>query len=168
MRVVSSLLALAVSLMIVGNVLAADEAPARQGRRPQRPAADQWDMFKGLNLTDDQKAKVEEIKKEYAPKVKEARQKMESILTDEQKKARAEAAKAARAAGKNRDEVRKAAQDAAKVTDEQKAKMAEARKEAGALRKEIREKLTAILTPEQKEQLKQLHQRGRGRRAESK
>ena len=100
-------------------------------------------MLKGLNLSDEQKAKVEELRKEYGPKFKESWQKMDGILTAEQKKARQEAAKAAKAAGKKRDEVWKEAQAAAKITDEQKAKMAECGKAAGALHKEAREKVMA-------------------------
>ena len=42
----------------------------------RRPMMGQGDVFpeqmlKGLNLTDDQKAKVEALKKEYGPKLKE-------------------------------------------------------------------------------------------------
>jgi len=40
------------------------------------------------------------------------------------------------------------------LTDEQKAKMAEASKEMGELIKELHVKTMAVLTPEQKEQLK--------------
>ena len=104
-------------------------------------------MVKGLNLTDQQKTQYEALKKEYAPKVKEATQTLENVLTPEQKKARQEAVKAAKAAGKSRKEVWKEAQAAVKLTDQQKAKLAEARKAGEALRKEIRGKVMAILTP---------------------
>ena len=56
--------------------------------------------------------------------------------------------KAAKAAGKKGGEVWKDVQAAMKLTDEQKAKMAELRTQAGALHKEFREKIAAILTPE--------------------
>ncbi len=103
----------------------------------------------GLKLTDDQKAQVKELRKEYGPKFKAA---ADSILTAEQKKARADAVKAAKAEGKKGREVMKAAHEAVKLTDEQKAKIKEAMK---PLHKEVREKIMAILTPEQKAQLKQ-------------
>jgi Spy/CpxP family protein refolding chaperone len=107
-----------------------------------------WGMLKGLNLTDEQKAKVKELRKEYQPKFKEA---AGSVLTTDQKKARDDAIKAAKDAGKKGPEVFKAARAAVKLTDEQKAKMKEVIK---PLRKEFREKVKAILTPEQQEQLK--------------
>jgi Spy/CpxP family protein refolding chaperone len=106
-------------------------------------------MLKGLNLTDDQKAKVKALRKEYGPKFHAA---ADSILTDEQKTARADAIKAAKAEGKKGPELRKAAMQAVKLTDDQKAKMKEAVK---PLNKEVKDKLMAILTQEQKDQLKQ-------------
>jgi Spy/CpxP family protein refolding chaperone len=159
MRVVSAVFALAVSLIMVGNLLAADEKPTREGNRPHRPAMERGDLFggemlKGLNLTDDQKAKVDDLKKEYGPKLKEAWEKTDAILTADQKKAREEAVEAARASGKRGPEVMKAAQEAMKLSDEQKTKLDAARKDTQALRKAAYEKLMSLLTPEQKETLK--------------
>ena len=154
MRVVSTVLALAVSLVMVGNLMAADKNAAREGRHSGGAILAQLDeMVQGLNLTDQQKAQFEAIKKEYAPKVKEAGAKMAGILTPEQKQARQEAMKAAKAAGKSCAEARKEAQAAVKLTGDQKTKLAEVQKANLALRKEIRGKVMAILTPEQKAQL---------------
>jgi Spy/CpxP family protein refolding chaperone len=168
MRVASMVLALAVSLVMVGSLFAQEKekkAP-REGRRPGGMLERLDEMVKNLNLTDDQKAKLEEIKKEYAPKVKELEQTREGILTPEQKTARAEAMKAARAAGKRGPEARKDVEAAMKLTDEQKTKMADARKAIEALQKEIHEKVVAILTPEQKAKLEQQgKERGRHRRS---
>ena len=47
-------------------------------------------MVRGLELSDAQKAKLEELTKEQGPKLREAFEKMSSFLTDEQKKAREE------------------------------------------------------------------------------
>ena len=158
MKVVSTVLALFVSLLIVGNLSAADEKKSHEGKRPPNPTMDRMEMFqgmvKGLNLTDEQKTKFESLKKEYGPKFKEGWKDMGGILTDEQKKAREEAVKAAKDAGKKGPEVWEAAKAAVKLTDEQKAKMAENRKAAEALHSQFREKLMDILTTEQKEQLK--------------
>ena len=97
MRVVSAMLALAVSLVLVGNLLAADEKKAPAEQEPRNRAINGLEFLRGLNLSDDQKAKVEEIKKEYAPKFKALEEKRAGILTADQKKAREEAAKAAKA-----------------------------------------------------------------------
>ena len=146
MRFVASVLALAVALTIVGKVSAADDAP--KAKSHQHGFGMGFEMLKGLTLTDDQKAQVKELGKEYGPKFKTA---FESVLTDEQKKARDDAVKSAQDAGKKPREVMKAAHDAVKLTDEQKAKAKEAVK---PLRKELREKIMTILTDEQKAQVK--------------
>jgi Spy/CpxP family protein refolding chaperone len=111
-------------------------------------------MLAEIELTAEQKAKLEALKKEMGPKLMEARKKTEGILTEEQRNARAEAQKAARAAGKTGQEARAAAEAAVKLTDEQKTKMAAARKAAGELQRQVRDKVMALLTPEQKETIK--------------
>jgi Spy/CpxP family protein refolding chaperone len=171
MRVVTTVLTLAVSLVIVGNLLAAEEKGRSEGRRPHRPMMGQEDILpapflKGLNLTDDQKAKLDTLKKEYAPKFKEGWEKMQSVLTADQKKARDEAVKAAEASGKTGRDAFRAAHDAVKLTDEQKAKMDQVRKDNQAVRKEARDKAMAILTPEQQDQLKKEMKERRERRSQ--
>ena len=107
----------------------------------------------GLTLTAEQKAKMDELCKDLGPKLMTIMKKMDT-LTPEQKKAQAEAMKAARDAGKKGKEAADAVAAALKLTDEQKAKQAEMRKEMAPLEKELREKVMAVLTSEQKEQLK--------------
>ncbi len=106
-----------------------------------------------LNLTPEQQTKFADLRKEYDPKFKSAADKIESIPTVDQKKARDEAAKTAQAAGKHGKEVWDAIQAAMKLTDEQKAKMSDAQKGMGALFKEFGEKFRAFLTPEQQKKL---------------
>ncbi len=132
--------------------------PAEFIRRAMRQLApgrriDRNLLLQSLNLTDEQKAKVEDVKKEFAPKAAEIAKKRDAVFTEENKKARAEAEKAAKDAGKNPREVAQAVREAVKLTDEQKAKMAELRKEEGALMTQRMDKIKAILTAEQKEQL---------------
>ena len=146
MRVVSVVLALAVSLVFIGTLSAADQKGPTTKAEHQGNGS--WGMFKGLNLTDAQKAKVEGLRKGYEPKFKAV---ADSVLTADQKKARDAAVKAAKDAGKKGPEVFKAVRDAVKLTDAQKTKMKEAMK---PLAKEFHEKMKAILTPAQQEQLK--------------
>jgi Spy/CpxP family protein refolding chaperone len=110
-------------------------------------------FLKGLNLSADQKAQIDALKKQYQPKLNEGKL-LESILTPEQKKARREAAQAAKAAGKSRKEIQQAAAAAVTLTPEQKAKLAEAKKQLGPIYRELREKIIDVLTPEQQEQVK--------------
>ena len=93
MKIVSIALALLMSLALVGKVFAADEEKTPGKKAPRRPGAEGMDFLRGLKLTDDQKAKVAEINKEFAPKRKELRDKMDGIFTAEQKKAREDAEK---------------------------------------------------------------------------
>ncbi len=96
MRCVASVLALAVALTFVGKLSAADDqaSPAKSHHHAMMAP---WDILNGLTLTADQKAKVKELGKEYRPKFKAA---FDSILTDEQKKARDDAVSAAKANSK--------------------------------------------------------------------
>jgi Spy/CpxP family protein refolding chaperone len=173
MRVATGVLTLVVSLTMVGSLWAAEEKTCPEGKQHRHPTAEHGqipmlDMLKCLNLTEDQKAKVGELKKEYQPKFAASWQKVEGIWTADQKKARQEAIKAARAAGKSREESWKDVKAAVKATDEQKAKMAETRKEGDALRKEFRGKVMAVLTPEQQAQLKKELKQKRQHSAEGK
>jgi Spy/CpxP family protein refolding chaperone len=159
MRVVSILLALVMSLVMVGKLSAAEEKQRPEGRHSGgMPAVDQLDRVKGLNLTDDQKTKLADLKKEYGPKCEGARKKFEASLTEDQKKAQREAMKAARDAHKRGPDAWKAAQEAMKLTDDQKALQANVE----ALGKEVKEKVDSILTTEQKELLKKGMERRHG------
>jgi Spy/CpxP family protein refolding chaperone len=152
MRFATAMLALAVSIVMVGNLWAAEEKTRPQPPHPMGLMMfERLETMKGLNLTDDQKAKLDALKKEYGPKLKEAQAKTDGILTADQKKARDEAIKEAQTSGKRGREVWEGVQAAMKLTDEQKTKMAEARREMGPLGRQVREKIMAILTPEQKE-----------------
>ena len=110
-------------------------------------------FLQGLNLSDAQKAKLQDLQKEFAGKFQAAHKKMEDILTDAQKKARATALEEAKKAGKPMREAFQAAQKAVSLTPEQKAKFNEAGKAMGAVYHELHDKVTALLTPEQKKQL---------------
>jgi Spy/CpxP family protein refolding chaperone len=152
---VTTVLTLVVSLAVAGSLRAADEGKkAHEGKHAQRPLAWAGVNVDQLKLTDDQKAKVADLQKEYAPQVADLYKKMQSILTDDQRKARQEAEKAAKEAGKTGKELHDAVAAAVTLTDEQKAKQGEVKAELAPIAKEAREKLTAILTPEQQALLK--------------
>jgi Spy/CpxP family protein refolding chaperone len=147
-----TLLVLSVALLVACPALA---GPKHKGQKkadaPAAKAVDQ--MTKNLTLTEEQKTKLDGIKKEYDPKLAAA-QKATEVLTPEQKKAGQEAQKAAKAAGKKGKEAKQAVEDAQKVTPEQKTKMADAQKQLKAVTQELRDKVLSVLTPEQKDQLK--------------
>jgi Spy/CpxP family protein refolding chaperone len=129
-------------------------------------------LLRDLTLSDEEKAKIEDVRKEFGPKLAEARKKVESIPSDQQKKDRDEAMKAARDAGKSQREAFAAGLEAMKLSDEQKAKSAEARKAMEAISREMREKVLSVLTPENKEKVEQriaeMKKRGEGKKREKK
>jgi Spy/CpxP family protein refolding chaperone len=108
-----------------------------------------------LDLTDGEMSKVADIRKEYRPKIVNAMKGLESILSDQQKKARAEALKA----GKKRREVL----ESLNLTQEQKEKVQHTAKEVADLVREEMEKIGDVLTAEQKEQLQVLTEERRER-----
>src|SRR5262245_37796671 len=104
--------------------------------------------LRNLDLTDDEMAKIAEIRKEFRPKIASAMKGLEGLLTDEQKKAREEGLKA----GKRRKEVLASL----KLTDEQKEKVATVAKEVGGVVREELERIRGVLTEGQKEKLQDL------------
>lgn len=159
MKVVRNVLIVALAMAIAGPVIAQEKAKRKERKRPG-PARQRevrlvpLRLLEGIELTDEQKTTLKELRKEMGPKLQEIRKKMIGIISDEQRKARAEAVKAAKEAGKTGKELREAVQAAVKLTEEQKAKMAEVRKAMGELQKEIRQKIVEMLTPEQREAVK--------------
>jgi Spy/CpxP family protein refolding chaperone len=144
------------ALAMVGPALALQKA---EKKPPKCPAADRIErMLQGLTLSDAQKAKLAEVAKECGPKMVEANQKLDALLTLEQKQARVEAMAAAKTAGKKGKEMQEAVEAALKLTDDQKAKYTAARTAMGELEKGLREKVMGVLTPEQVEQVKKARQ----------
>jgi len=108
-----------------------------------------------LDLSDAEMTKIGDIRKEYRPKIQEAMKKLEGLLTDEQKKARAEALKA--------DKKRAEVLEALKLTDEQKEKVAGVAREVCGLVKDEAEKIREVLAAELKEKLPDLKDEARER-----
>ena len=149
------LLSLGLAAFLLSPALAEDAKPKknRPNARKEQPAIQ---LPKEITLTDEQKAKVAELEKEYAPKMKELREKHDKILTEEQKKARQEVMKEAREKGKEGKkgkDLAQAVKDAMKLTEEKQKEYDETDKKIVALRQEILEKVKPLLTDEQKEKL---------------
>lgn len=141
MRAVAVALAFALPLAFVGKAWAADTCPTT---KPQHQEGHflmmgPWNVLKDLNLTDEQKAKLKDLRKEFEPKFKAT---VDSVLTPDQKKARDEAMKTSKKGGLFTTTL--------KLTDEQKTKL---RESLTPVEKELHAKTAAILTPEQEKQL---------------
>lgn len=154
-HVLKSLTVFALAALLVAPVWAADEAGKKKKEKGLDTAvARSFSLPDTITLTAEQKTKLDEVKKEFESKVKEVVKKQNDILTADQKKARAEAAKTAKAAGKKGKDLQADVDAALKLTDEQKKKTEEVGKELKALNAQIREKITSFLTDDQKAQLK--------------
>ena len=130
------------------GMMPAGHGPAGHGPAGPGPAIA---ALKALGLSDAQKAKLADLRKQYGPKLHEAvMKKLDSILTPEQRKARDEALKAAKASGKHGPELIAAVRSAVKLTDQQQQKVKAIHAEMAPLLKEIHEQVASILTPEQR------------------
>ncbi|HID23223.1 MAG TPA: hypothetical protein EYP14_12585, partial [Planctomycetaceae bacterium] len=113
---------LALMALLAVPVAAAQKGEGEKGKkrgRHQRPVQLQilrhW--LKDIELTEDQKAKVDELQKEFAPKFAELRKGQAAIFTPEQKQARREALRKAKAEGKKFREAVKEIEKAINLTD---------------------------------------------------
>jgi Spy/CpxP family protein refolding chaperone len=106
------------------------------------------------NLSEDDRFRLaEENIRDLEPLNLAALNKMNNILTDEQKKKKAAATKAGIRANKKGRELQQAVLAAIDLDDEQKDQMAEARSELQRIRTAISKQVEGLLTPEQTSQL---------------
>ncbi|MDP6905586.1 MAG: hypothetical protein QF406_14195 [Verrucomicrobiota bacterium] len=145
-KTLTILTACVLAVSFVTPVMAADK------KKKKAPTAVKVPM--GIELTADQKTKLDALNKEFGPKLAECRKKAAGIITADQKKARAEAVKKAKADGKKGKEVQAAANAALAITADQKTQQAECKKAMQALNKEIKTQFAALLTDDQKAKLK--------------
>ena len=101
--------------------------------------------LRDLDLTEDEKTKIGEIRKEYRPKILQALEGLRGTLTPEQAKVREDALKA----GKSRREVIASLQ----LKDDQRAKVESVGKEVRTLVQEELAKIRDVLNPEQQEKI---------------
>lgn len=155
MRVVGiRVLLVVLAMLLVSPVLAADKAKKKKPRKRPAPGAQLFQVSKKIKLDDKQKEALAALRKEYAPRVKEAFAKIGAVMTPERRKAAAAALKKARDEGKKGKELRKARLEALKLSEEDVKQLKSAQAELAKLRKEIQGKIRGLLTDEQKEQIK--------------
>jgi Spy/CpxP family protein refolding chaperone len=124
----------------------------RRERRAER-LTEQIAHLEEVDLTDAEEAKIAEIRKEFRPKIEKAMQGLDGILTDAQRKTREEGIKSGMKCGQ--------IVAALKLTDEQKTKVEAVGKEVRTLVHEELQKVHAVLTEGQKEQLKEIKEETR-------
>ncbi|MBX3449788.1 MAG: hypothetical protein KF777_09525 [Planctomycetaceae bacterium] len=136
--------------MGVGVLNAADEsAKPKKGQGP-KPGEQVFAVPDTIELSAEQKEKLEGLKKEYGEKAAGLAKQMNEILTAEQKATRKEVTAKAKEEGKKGKELRETVDAALNLTAEQKEKQAKVQKEITALKLEVMGK---VLTPEQLKKL---------------
>jgi Spy/CpxP family protein refolding chaperone len=111
--------------------------------------------LKDLDLTEDELAKIQDIRKEYRPKIVKALEGLNGILTAEQRKAREE--------GLEADKKRREVLASLNLTAAQKEKVAAVAKDVSGIVRQELEKVTDVLTEEQQAKLGELRDERRER-----
>jgi Spy/CpxP family protein refolding chaperone len=164
MKIVRIMLVLAAVLTIATVAAAQDTEKAKAKAKAPRlgPAAQAMlrmerlrEAVNGLDLTAEQKEKLGKVREELGPKIKEVFEKMRDILNEDQRKAAEETAKNAREAGKKSQEIFRAVEASLKLNEEQTAKMNKAGQEMAAVQKQMMKGVMGVLTPEQREKIKE-------------
>jgi hypothetical protein len=130
-------------------IVATPAFAAKKEKAQRDPTAGLQKKLQKADLPTDARQKAEKILKEYGPKIREAQSAAESVLTAEQKSARAAAQKSAKKVGKKRKVAAAEIAAALKLTDEQRTKYQAAQKDLQAAQKDMSTALRAALTSEQ-------------------
>jgi hypothetical protein len=143
---------LTLAILVAGPTPAEDKKDAaKTAEKKDAPKADPaFNIDKRITLDEKQQAQLEELKKEYGPKLKEIGAKIDVVMTPDRKKVAAEARKKAADDGKKGKELNEAVTAALNLNTEDAAKLKEAQAERQKLVQEINKKKMEILTEEQK------------------
>jgi hypothetical protein len=146
----SKLLVASCVLAIVAVAFAADDnQKGKKRKKANDPTAGIKRKLEKAELPAETLEKAEKIVEEHAPKIKEAQEKLNAALTDEQRKARREAQQAAKAAGKKGREAAAEVDAALKLTDDQKKAYEEAQKGVQEANAAMNKALSEVLSDEE-------------------
>ena len=138
-----------------GVQLLAQENSAQDNPRQHPDPFRRFFTSPGFEFSKQQQARVEEIKREFLPKLTENQNKWNGVITAEQLQARREAFQKARDAGKEGQELRGAVNAAVKFTADQQKQRAAIQSERNKILAEIRSDLVALLTDDQQTKFRQ-------------
>jgi Spy/CpxP family protein refolding chaperone len=110
-------------------------------------------MLAGIDLTAEQQAKIDQIRKEFQPKLAEIQKRRNQIMTKDRRLTEKDARQAAKDAGKKGKEVKAAVDAALRLSPEEAERLAAIQKEQQALNAKINAQVQALLTDEQKAKL---------------
>jgi Spy/CpxP family protein refolding chaperone len=142
------LLGLALIVLQAAPVCAQEKRAKKQAQNPPRQIVAVEKQLAELNLTDDQKKKVDDILASYKPKFADAQAKAPK-LTKEQRQAQKEATEKAKADGKKGKELQAEVNAALNLTDEQKKEREAAASATKELQASLKKELAGVLTADQ-------------------
>jgi hypothetical protein len=149
------LVVIAVGVFAAAAVQGADEA-AQEQKKSKRKGRDRdviAKMVENINLTADQQVKLEQVKREFQPKLADLAKRRGSIMTDDRRAKEKELRKAAKDAGKSGKEVRAEIAAALALSPAERDQMTAIEREDRQLRGEITSRIHAFLNDEQKAKL---------------
>jgi hypothetical protein len=141
-------LAFVIAALCISPALAAKKD---KGQRSSTAALQK--KLKKADLPSEARDKASKVLSEHGPKVRAAETARESILTAEQKAARAAAQKAGKEAGKKRKEIAADVAAAMKLSDEQKTKYNAAERDLATAQSDMHKALREVLSADQQAQI---------------
>lgn len=168
-RIARMALVLCIVAAVTGPMAAQEKVKGEKGKGKSKKAGENpllvqaFQLPPEIELNDEQKAKVDELKKKYGQKLAEAAKKQNSILTEEQKAKRKTAAQEIKQSGKRGKEAQEALDEAMGLSEIQKTQMKESQDEIAKLTQEVRKDVYAVLTDEQKTKLPRGYEKGKAK-----
>lgn len=139
----------------------AQEKKKGQGKKAAKGPDPVGKMVAGLDLTAEQQAKIDEIRKEYRPKLAEIQKRRSEIITPERRKTEKEAQQAAKDAGKKGKQAKADVDLALGLSPAESERLAAIQKERQELIAKINVEVRALLTDEQKAKLPEPAKKGK-------
>jgi Spy/CpxP family protein refolding chaperone len=149
------LLALAALAVFCAAIVqtSAQEQPKKQAKKVAKGPDVVGKMLAAIDLTAEQQAKVELVRKEFQPKLAEIQKRRNQIMTKDRRQTEKDARQAAKDSGKKGKDVKAAVDAALRLPPEEAERLAAIQKEQQALVAQIDERVRALLTDEQKAKL---------------
>lgn len=148
------LVLLAIAIFSVASIDSdAQEKKKGKGKKGGKGPDPVGKMVAGLDLSAEQQAKVDEIRKEYRPKLAEIQKRRNEVMTPERRRTEKEAKQAAKDAGKKGKKAKADIEEALGLSPAESQKLAAIEKERQALIAKINADVRALMTDEQKAKL---------------
>ncbi len=149
------LVLIAIGIFAAAAVQGADAAATEQKKERKRDKKRDVvaKMVENIDLTADQQVKVEEIKREFQPKLADLAKRRAAIMTEDRRAKEKELRKAAKDAGKTNKESRAEIAAALALSPPEREQITTIEREDRQLRGEITSRIRAFLNDEQKAKL---------------